>query len=77
MNNLSKILVTILAFIVFFLVFMMIVEIRHDAGHKTPGIFGTIAMLGLIGAFRGIWYKNGKNDKKDKDDDGNGSILQK
>lgn len=43
MSNLSKIIVTLVAFIVFFIVFMTIVEIRHDAGHKTPGVFGTIA----------------------------------
>ena len=77
MSNFSKIIVTLVAFIVFFIVSITIVEIRHDAGHKTPGVFGTIAMLGIIGAIRGIWCKDDKSDKNDKDDDGNGSILQK
>lgn len=74
MSQLSKIVVTIVVVLLFFLLFGAIVGMRGDAGHSTPGIFGLIVFAGLIGALRAIWKKPKDENKKD---DNNSSILQK
>ena len=74
MSQLSKIVVTIVAVLVFFLFFSLVVAGRQGSGHSTPGIFGLILFAGLIGALRAIWKKPKDEDNKD---DNNTSILQK
>ena len=73
MNNFAKILVTIVALFVYFLLFAAIVGSRSDAGHRTPGFLGVILFAALIGGIRAIW-KSGKDS--DKENNGN-SVLQK
>jgi len=73
MNKLAKILVTVVALFIFFLLFAAIVGSRSDAGHQTPGFLGVILFAALIGGIRAIW-KSGKDS--DKEDNGN-SVLQK
>ena len=76
MSKFAKILVTIGVIILWFLLSVINTEMRKVSGHSTPGIFGMILLLGVIGAVRAIW-KRGKNDNE-KDEDGNdSSILQK
>ncbi len=57
MSKLSKILVTVGAIFIFFLLFGALVSARGDSGHSTPGILGLILLLALIGAIRAIWKK--------------------
>lgn len=73
MNKLAKILVTIVALFVFFLLFAAIVGSRSDAGHQTPGFLGVILFAALIGGIRAIW-KSGKDSDKENNDN---SVLQK
>lgn len=76
MSEFAKILVTIGVIILWFLLSVINTEMRKVSGHSTPGIFGMILLLGVIGAVRAIW-KSKKNDNE-KDEDGNdSSILQK
>lgn len=74
MNQLSKIIITIAAVVVFFLLFAVVVGTRESSGHSTPGIFGLILFAGLIGALRAVWKKDKNDDNKN---DNNTSILQK
>ena len=74
MNQLSKIIITIVAVVVFFLLFAAVVGTRESSGHSTPGILGLILFAGLIGALRAVWKKDKNNDNKD---DNNTSVLQK
>lgn len=74
MSQLSKIIVTIVAIIIFFLLSAAVTGMRSEAGHSTPGILGVILLVGLIGALRAIWKKPKDEDKKD---DNNSSVLQK
>ena len=71
MNTITKILVSVGCFIIFIIMFAGVVGTREAAGHKTPGIFGLILFAALIGALKGIW----KGNKKDNNNDS--SILQK
>ena len=76
MNKTAKILVTIVAIVIFFIVFGLINAGRQSQGFHTPGILGVVAMCVLIAALRAVW----KSDKKDgdkKDDNDSSSILQK
>lgn len=61
MKNGSKIIITIVAIVLFMAVFGAIVGVRGDAGSSTPGILGLVVGFGFIGAMRAVW-------KKDKDD---------
>lgn len=74
MSQLSKIVVTIVVVLVFFLLFGLVVGGRQESGHSTPGILGLILFAGLIGALRAVWKK--KKDENE-DDKNNTSILQK
>lgn len=64
MQKSSKVIVTIVAVVLFFILFAVVVGVRSDAGHSTPGFFGFILAIALIGALRAIWKK-----KKDNNDD--------
>lgn len=55
MGKVSKIIVTIVCVIVFIALSGVVSGIRSDAGFATPGIFGIILMLALIGALRAVW----------------------
>ena len=61
----SKIVATIIAVVVFMVIFVPIVGFRTDAGMKTPGIFGLIAFFAFIYALKAIWKKEDKDDKGD------------
>lgn len=74
MNQFSKVVVTIVAIIILFLLTVAISHMRSDSGFSTPGIFGLIVFAGFIGALRAIWKKPKGEDKKD---DNNSSVLQK
>ena len=76
MEKTTKIIVTIVAIVIFFIVFGLINAGRQSQGFHTPGILGVVAMCVLIAALRAVW----KSDKKDgdkKDDNDSSSILQK
>lgn len=75
MSQLTKIIVTFVVIILFFILTVAISKMRSDAGFSTPGIFGLIVFAGFIGALRAIWKKPKDDDKKD--DNSDTSILQK
>jgi O-antigen ligase len=58
MKKTSKIIVTVVAIVVFIFLFAIIVGVRGDAGHSTPGMLGLILFAALIGAIRAIWKKS-------------------
>lgn len=70
MKKTSKIIVTIVAIVLFIIIFAVIVGVRGEAGHSTPGMLGLIVFAGLIGALKAIW-------KKTDDDNNPGSNLEK
>lgn len=61
MNKASKVLVTVIAIVIFIVLFAVVVGVRGDAGHSTPGIFGVILLCGLIGALKSVWKKSDNN----------------
>ncbi|MBR3287258.1 MAG: hypothetical protein IKI72_05515 [Bacteroidales bacterium] len=69
MKKSSKVVVTIVAIVVFILLFSVIAGVSSDAGQSTPGILGLILFAALFGAIRAIWKKS--------DDNGNGAIEKK
>ena len=71
MQKLSKIIISIVAIIVFIAIFSIIVGVTSDNG-RTPGILGLATLAGLIAALRAIWKKEDSNN-----DNNNESILQK
>lgn len=71
MNKVSKILVTIGIVFIFLILFGVIVGIRGEAGHRTPGILGLAVFAGMVGALKAVW----KKPKKDENENNN-SILQ-
>lgn len=73
MNKLAKIIVTIGVLLVFFLLFGTVVGSRNDAGLETPGLLGLILFAAVFFSIRAIW----KSGKKNDNDNGNTSILQK
>lgn len=70
MKKTSKIIVTIVAIIVFFFIFAIIVGVRREAGYSTPGMLGLIAFSGLIGGLKAVW-------KKTDDDNTTGTDIEK
>lgn len=70
MKKTSKIIVTIVAIVLFIIIFAVIVGVRGEAGHSTPGMLGLIVFAGLIGALKAIW-------KKTDDDNNPWSNLEK
>lgn len=75
MSKLAKIIVTVIAIVIFFVLFSVNVATRQAYGYNTPGIFGLILLMGVIGAVKSIWKKE-KNQKQRKDED-DSAILQK
>lgn len=73
MNSFAKLLVTIVVIVLFLALFGALVGARESSGHSTPGFFGVILLLAVIGAVRAIW----KSGKKDDNNDSNSSVLQK
>ena len=69
MEKTTKIIVTVIAVVIFIVPFAVIIGVRSDAGMSTPGILGLILIAALIGALRAIWKK--------KDDGQNNSALHK
>ncbi len=69
MQKTTKIIVTIVAVVVFFFLSLVISGLRSDAGFATPGIFCVILLFALIGALKAIWKKN--------DNNGDDTALQK
>lgn len=69
MKKTSKIIVTVVAIVVFFFLFAIIVNVRETAGYRTPGMLGLILFAALIGAIRAIWKKSdeGNNNSTDID----------
>lgn len=61
----SKILVTVIAVIVYFVLFGIIVAMREEAGHSTPGLFGLIMTAAIIGALVAVWKKDKNSDSND------------
>ena len=73
MNKLTKILVTIGVVFLFLVINTIIVGVREEAGHKTPGFLAVIVFAGMLGALKAIWKKpKNQDDNNDKT-----SILQK
>lgn len=70
MEKTTKIIVTVVAVSLFFILSAVVTGVRSDAGHSTPGFLGIILAVALIGALRAIWKKNDNHD-----DDG--TALQK
>lgn len=70
MKKTSKIIVTVVAVIAFYFLFLFNVIAREDAGYSTPGILGTILLVALVGSLAAIW-------KKADDKGGNDSDIQK
>lgn len=62
MQKLTKVIVTIVAVVLFFILFAVVTGIRSDAGHSTPGFLAIILLVALIGALRAIWKKSNDND---------------
>lgn len=73
MNQLSKIVITVVISAVFLLLFSLIMGVRSDAGASTPGIVGLALFAGLISALRAVWKKQDDNQDDDKNDT---SVLQ-
>lgn len=65
MNKTGKIIVTIVIIFVFIIIFGALVGVRHDAGHKTPGIIGVILLVALIGGIKAIWKSNNNDNQND------------
>lgn len=69
MDKLGKVIVTIVALVIFVVVFAAIVGVRSDNGSTTPGIFGLAAFAAVVAALRSIWKKDDKNDDPNMDID--------
>ena len=62
----SKILITVIAVVIFIALFAVLNGVRGDAGYSTPGILGLILLAALIGALRAVWKKgDGDSNKTD------------
>lgn len=48
MNKSAKVLSTIVVVVVFIILFAVLVGLRENEGHSTPGIIGTILLIGAI-----------------------------
>lgn len=48
MNKSAKVLSTIVVVVVFIILFAVLVGLRESEGHSTPGIIGTILLIGAI-----------------------------
>lgn len=62
MEKTTKIIVTVVAIVLFIIPSAVITGVRSDAGHSTPGFLGIILVFALVGALRAIWKKNNNDD---------------
>lgn len=62
MQKSTKVIVTIVAIVLFIILSAVITGIRSDAGHSTPGFLSIILLVALIGALRAVWKKSNDND---------------
>ena len=62
MQKSTKVIVTIVAIVLFIILSAVITGIRSDAGHYTPGFLGIILAVALIGALRAVWKKKDDNN---------------
>ena len=70
MDKLGKIIITVVAVVIFIVIFTVIVGVRSDNGAATPGIIGLAAFAGLIAAIKAIWKKDkGENENNEMDID--------
>lgn len=58
MSKLSKIAVTVIAVLLFVVLFALLQGARESAGAATPGVIGIILLAGLIGALKAVWKKS-------------------
>lgn len=65
----SKILITVIAIVIFIVLFAVLNGVRGEAGYSTPGIFGLVLLAALIGALRAVWKKGS--------DESNGTDIEK
>ncbi len=59
MNKASKIILTVVMIIIFFLLSAFIGELRGHGGRT--GVWGLILMLALVGGLRALWKKPQNN----------------
>ena len=62
MQKTTKVIVTIVAIVLFIILSTVITGIRSDTGHSTPGFLSIILLVALIGALRAVWKKSNDND---------------
>ena len=62
MQKSTKVIVTIVAVVLFIILSAIITGVRSDAGHSTPGFLAIILFVALVGALRAIWKKSNDND---------------
>ena len=62
MQKSTKVIVTIVAVVLFIILSAVITGIRSDAGHSTPGFLAIILFVALVVALRAIWKKSNDND---------------
>lgn len=73
MEKSGKVVATVIAVLVFIVLFAIVCGVSGDAGRSTPGFIGIVLTVAVVYAVRAIW-------KKDNNNDGNGnnsSTLQK
>lgn len=75
MSKSAKVLVTIGAIFLYFLIATPILAAMKESG-QSSGIVGLILLVALIGAIRAIWKKT-NNGEENKDNQNNSSVLQK
>lgn len=66
MKKTSKIIVTVVAIIIFFVLHSIVVLVREQSGYHTPGMIGVILLVALVGSLVAIW-KRSDDDRKDTD----------
>lgn len=69
MKKTSKIIITAISIIAFFLISIFLSALARANGHSSTGLLGIILLLCLIGALRAIWKKDNRatnNNEIDK-----------
>lgn len=74
MSKFAKVVVSACVIFGFVVLSGIVIGLRTDAGHTTPGPLGLILAVALIGAIRAIWKSKGDENQSSSDND---SILQK
>lgn len=58
MKKTSKIIITAISIIVFFLVSILLGALAQANGRSSTGLLGIVLLLGLVGALKAIWKKD-------------------